>query len=368
MGRPRKETQEEKQDSSISELSSLVEEVENSVDEDFEEENTVFELTSFGSDVFDCIAGGGAPFGRMINLIGDNSVGKSLISTEIVAQARKKYGKNLVWQYDDAEAGYSFDSKVIWGFNVIDDSFVPSETIEDFALNVETFVSKLKPNQFGIYILDSFDSLTSVQEQGEFEDKMIAIQKGKEVKGTYAQGKAKGTNQFFRVMRNKIKTSQCLLVIVSQVRENLNAGMFGKKFYRAGGKSLDLYASQIFWLYKATEYKKKDTAVGVCIRAENTKNKVGKPYREGFFDILFDYGVDNIASNLKYLYDLKTDKGQDKEKINKTELEWEGKNYLFEELIHHIEDNGLERQLTRKVKKAWQEYEDSLSSNRKRRF
>ena len=368
MGRPRKTEVEEITDSSEMELSSIVEQAEDSVGEDIEEKDAVFEFASYGSDVFDCIAGGGAPFGRIVNLIGDNSVGKSLIATEIVNQARNKWGKDFVWCYDDAEAGYSFDSKTIWGFDVIDESFTPSDTIEDFSLNVEKFLSKIKPGQKAIYVLDSFDALTSAQEQGEFSDKMDAIEKGKKIPGTYAQGKAKGTNQFFRIMRNKLKEKDCLLVIVSQIRENLNAGMFGKRFYRAGGKSLDLYSSQIFWLYKAAEYEKKGTVTGVCIRAENTKNKAGKPYREGYFDILFDYGVDNISTNIKYLYDLKTDKGQDKEKIGKIELEWEGKTYLYHDLVFHIEENNLEKQLTKKVYRKWQEFEESLSSNRKRRY
>lgn len=332
-----------------------------------EEEDKVLEFTSYGTDVFDLIAGGGAPFGKMINLVGDNSVGKSFISSEIVAQARLKYKDKLVWYYDDAEAGYSFDSKKIWGFEVVEESMTPSETIEEFALNVDKFLNKLKPGQKGIYIVDSFDALSSMQEHEEFEDKMNAIEKGEEIKGTYAQGKAKGTNQFFRIMVNKLKKHDCLLVIVSQVRENIGAGLYAPKYRRNGGKSLDLYACQIFWLAVAEKYVKKDTVYGVCVNVKNTKNKAGKPYREGYIDIIFDFGLDNVVSNIKYLYDLKTGTGKDSKKSAKA-LEWDGEVSDIDSLVDHIESNNLERELTRRVYKKWQEFEKSLeSSGRKRR-
>jgi len=346
-------------------VSKLAEDIENGFPED--EVDEVVEFTSYGTDVFDLIAGGGAPFGKMVNIIGDNSVGKSFIASEIVAQARKKYEKDLVWYYDDAEAGYSFSSQKIWGFDLITEEMEPSETIEDFALNVEKFLAKLKPKQKGIYIVDSFDALSSAQEHEEYEDKMKAVEKGTKIAGTYAQGKAKGTNQFFRIMVNKLKQKNCLLVIISQVRENIGAGLYAPKYRRNGGKSLDLYACQIFWLAVADKYTKKDAVYGVCVNIKNTKNKVGKPYREGFIDIIFEFGLDNVASSLKYLYELKTDRGKDSKKAAKL-LNWDEKEFDLEELIRHIEGNNLERELSRRVYKKWKDFEDSLEfSDRKRR-
>ena len=340
---------------------------ENYEKEEIEEVGGVVEFTSFGSDIFDCIGGGGAPFGKVINIIGDNSVGKSLVASEIVAHARKKYGKDLVWYYDDSEAGYSFDSMALWGFEIITEDMTPSDTIEEFSLHVDRALAKLKKGQKLIYIVDSFDGLSSMQELEEFEAKMVAIEKDKKIAGSFGMSKGKGTNQFFRVMANKIKDKDCLLVIISQVRENIGAGMFEPKYRRNGGKSLDLYACQIYWLAVSEKYKKKDTVVGVCAKIKNTKNKVGKPYREGYMDLLFDYGVDNVSSNIKYLYDLKTDGGKDAGKTAAKNLEWDGTSYQIDELIKHIESNGLERMLTRKVKQKWAEFEKSIATDRKRR-
>jgi len=292
-----------------------------------------------------------------------------LVASEIIAHARKKYGKDLIWYYDDTEAGYSFDSMKLYGFEMITEDMVRSETIEEFSLHMDRTLSKMKSNQKLIYIVDSFDGLSSEQELEEFEAKLVAVEKDKKIAGSMGMSKGKGTNQFFRVMKNKIKDKNCLLVIVSQVRENIGAGMFEPKLRRNGGKSLDLYACQIYWLAVVEKYKMKDTVIGVCAKIKNTKNKVGKAYREGYMDLLFEYGIDNISSNLKYLYDLKTDGGKDSGKTAMKELEWDGAKFTFDKLIDHIEKNELERSLTRKVKQKWAEFEASISSDfRKRRF
>jgi len=358
MGRPKKEQVEQ-----IEDMAGQIEEGQEDV-----EETGIVEFTSFGSDIFDLIGGGGAPFGKVVNIIGDNSVGKSLVASEIIAYARKKYGKDLIWYYDDAEAGYSFDSMALWGFDIITEDMVRSETIEEFALHVDRSLDKIKPGQKLIYIVDSFDGLSSAQELEEFEAKMVAVEKDKKIAGTMGMAKGKGTNQFFRVMANKIKDKDCLLVIISQVRENIGAGMFEPKYRRNGGKSLDLYACQIYWLAVVEKYKRKDTVVGVCAKIKNTKNKVGKAYREGYMDLLFDYGIDNISSNIKYLYDLKTDGGKDSGKNAAKNLFWDEESYSFEDLIAHIEKNCLERVLTRRVKQKWDDFEKSITTDRKKRY
>ncbi len=79
------------------------------------------EFCETGSDLFDLVGGGGLPWGKIVNIVGDNSTGKTLLASEIIAAAHKKYGEDLVWHYDDAEAGYSFDSKTIWGIDIVAD-------------------------------------------------------------------------------------------------------------------------------------------------------------------------------------------------------------------------------------------------------
>lgn len=331
---------------------------------------TTVEVFSSGIDMLDLLAGGGHPWGRIINVIGDKSTGKTLIESELVAHCRKVFGKKLKWVYDDAEAGYSFDSKTLYGFDMIPPDQGCSETLEDFKANVERHVSKLKSDDYLIYVLDSFDSLTSEEEIKHHEKKMKALQKGKTLEtGTYGTSKAKGMSEFFRIMRNRIAEKKCLLVIISQVRENIGIS-FGPKYYRTGGKALDFYSSQIFWLAEVEKKIKGDRATGITVKIRNTKNKIGKPFREGFIDILFDYGVDNLVSNLKFLYGLRTETGRDCEGINKKVLNWDGQEMNLRQLVRHIEKENLEDELRQRCSSYWAELEEkaSGSAGRKPRF
>lgn len=367
-GRPRKEDL-LKAGEEVAEMAAqnIAEQVEESYGA--EEVDSVLEFTSYGTDIFDLIAGGGAPFKRVINLVGDSSTGKSFLASELIAKARSKYGKELEWIYDDSESGYSFNSKQIWGFDMITPDMPRSTTIEEFALNVDRAIEKLKPGKKLIYIVDSFDSLSSAAEIEEFEEKLVAVENDKKIKGTYAQGKAKTTNQFFRTTINKINDKDVLLVIVSQIRENLNCGMFGQKYYRAGGRSLEFFSSQVFWLAISEKFERKGVPVGICVQIKNTKNKTSKPYRQGFIDLIYDYGTDNTASNIKYLYSLKTELGKDVGKINKTTLNWDGKDFAYPDLIEYIESHNLERELTRRVYKKWNDFENEIATTgRKRRY
>jgi hypothetical protein len=76
--------------------------------------------------------------------------------------------------------------------------------------------------------------------------------------------------------------------------------------------------------------------------------------------MVFDYGIDNVASNINFLFDLKTDGNRDKKKLN---CLWNKKEYTREELIKHIEKNNLEEELAEKVIEKWNAIEDSISSS-----
>jgi hypothetical protein len=98
-------------------------------------------------------------------------------------------------------------------------------------------------------------------------------------------------------------------VIISQVRENIQPFSF-EKYTRSGGKAMDFYAHTVLWLATLKKINKKGKPVGVVIKAKTTKSKTPRPFRDCQFSIVFDYGVDDIGSNLDYLYELRTDKGE----------------------------------------------------------
>ena len=369
MGRPRKEQQKEKTNKEKE-----VEEIEESVIEvDDEEDNGVVEFVSTGSDILNLISsgktGGGFPWGKIINIVGDASTGKTLLASEFIYSAYKIFGNELEWHYDDAEAGYSFDSKKIWGIDILQDDDDCSETLEDFHLNVKKRLSKLKAGKRLIYVLDSFDSLTSIEEEKYVEAKLKEAEREREgkgddekKKGTYGTSKSKGAHQFFRDLRREIKNKNAIILVVSQVKENIGATLFQPRYIRTGGKSLDFYPALVCWLAVAEKHWVGDRCSGVTIRVFNTKNKVWKPFREGFVKILFDYGVDNIESNILFLYDLVTDTGKQVKKINSIELDWDGETFSLRKLIRHIEKNNLEKELSKRVQEKWNALEEKANT------
>lgn len=335
------------------------------------EEKLFFAKT--GSTLLD-LAGGFA-FGKIVNLVGDNSTGKTLLAMECIAQTyyyfeKEMKGKKLKWVYDDAEAGFSFDSKKIYDIDIVKEKDIPSETVEDFDYNLDNELNKLKENEYLIYVLDSLDSLSSgaEKERVEMRRKTIAEQragkKTKDLKGSYGMEKQKSLGEMFRQIKIKLKNKNCLLIIISQVRENIGV-TFGEKYRRVGGKALDFYASVIWWLSELQKNKVKNVATSIVVKARNKKNKVSKPYRTVHIQILFDYGVDDISSNIEYLYELRGDDGKLK---NKENLKWGKKDFSLKQLIRYIEKNELEGELKEKTIKKWNEFEASITPNRKRKF
>lgn len=339
-----------------------------------ERTNPTVELISSGSDLLDLALGGGFPLGKVINIIGDKSSGKTLLICETIAKAYRKYSDKIKVFYDDTEAGFSFDTNEIWDFNMPilvnpkgkDDC---SETVEDLISSVKKRLhSYLKSKTPCMYIVDSLDGLTSESEIEHAENREKARENSTKQIGTYGTQKAKLLSEFFRLIKNDLKDSNCLLIIISQIRDKINVH-FGRKWTRSGGRALDFYCSQIIELAEVEKIentiKGQKRKVGVRIRANIAKNKIAKPFRQAEFQILFDYGVDNIDGNLCYLFDLITDNGKTKKKVN---IEWDGEKFDDRaKLLTHIEYNDQENLLLSKVKEKWYSIEDSFKPQRKKK-
>lgn len=381
-----------------------------------------------GCELFDMVIGGnknvfGIPAGRFINIVGDKSAGKTFLSNEFIAWAYHNLGKNFKWVYDDCESGYSFDTQSLYGFDIMPENPVHSTTVEEAFYHITKFAEKLKENQFGIYVLDSLDGLTSEEQDKRAEERIKSIEDEKEMKGTYGMGKAKYLSQeFFPQLCSVIENKNILVIIISQIRDNVDMFSF-EKFARAGGKALDFYAHSVIWLATAKKIEKLDTPVGVVVKAKTTKSKTPRPFRECFFSFLYDYGLDGIGTSVDYLFELRTPKGelntkakaiqwngnnnldkkQLKEFLNENELleKFENSKYydmdgtdaenMFafiqskkdykvkfnekfgdtmtrDELIAYIEENNLEEELSNRVIEKWENFEDSLKSNRKKKY
>jgi len=379
-----------------------------------------------GSDLLDELVGGGEskgfPIGRIVNFVGDKSSGKTFLALEVIAAAKQLYKNKLKWIYDDSESGFSFDTKRLYGFEIMPidkNDRVKSDTVESAYCNVRKFFESLEDDEFGIYVIDSMDGLSSKQMKllADEQYKTFVSKKDEKEKGSYKMGKAKYlSDTFFPQLADVIENKNGLLIIISQVRTNIDPMSF-EKYTRAGGKALDFYCHTVLWLANINKIKRKDRAVGVTVKAKNNKSKTPRPYREGYLTIYFDYGLDNISTNIDFLFDLRTPSGQlQKEKLacwseatdvsitdikeflqeNKKEvyyrknvfpkikhdefMEWinEDKqkallkklNMQFsskmkrDDLVAYIETNSLQKELTQRTVEKWEMIEKSIASNR----
>jgi len=322
-------------------------------DDKFLKEN----ILSAGSDLLD-LTTGYFPTGVM-NIVGDSSSGKSFLSGEIIANSFHQF-KNFSWFYDDAEKGYKFDSQILYGIDILKDGLLKedavSETIEDFEKNIHWVINKKNKEDIFIYVLDSFEKLSSREEELFMEKN-----RNKEKKdGTYGMGKASFFNQFCRNYVKKLVENKILLIITSQLRNKIGI-FFGSPYTRQCEKALNFYSNIVLFMKETEKYKKFNRTYGICVGITTKKARHRKPFRSCYLDFLFDYGIDNIRSNLKFLFDLKTETGKDKEKKDKKNLIWKEKEFSsLEKLIHYIYINDLEQELKEEVTEKWNSIEEKV--------
>lgn len=382
-----------------------------------------------GSTLLDLqIAGGeglGYPIGRIINIVGDKSSGKTFVSCEAIANAYHRYKNKFKWNYDDCETGFTLNTKKLWNFEIMHDKTKKSRTVEELYCNVREFAESIKEDEKAIYVVDSLDGLSSDEGNKLADERYKAFKKGNKYdKGSYKMGKAKYLSQeFFEQLADLISKKNILLIIISQVRQNVNPFSF-EEFTRNGGKALDFYCHSVIWLANISKIEKKERAIGVRIRTNNKKSKTPRPYRKTIITVFFTYGIDNTASNIDFLFDFLTPKGKLKEnckaswnneereenaetfikflkkedlitkyvskfgkKINmNTALNWinskitlkkkydkymnesNGEVMTREQLIEYVENNNLQKELEKRTIDLWEKIEKSIVIKRKPKY
>ena len=338
-------------------------------------EEKTLDLVSTGSTLLNLACSdtwaGGFGKGKLVNIIGDSHSGKTLLALSVLAEAARDMAfDNHRLIYDDVEAAMEFDLGYLFGSGISDRIESPAEdedgepdsshTIEDLQSNISR---ALKQGDPFIYILDSLDALTSLEDIKKAEEQEKAREKGKEAVGSYGVAKAKQMSQMLRKIIRDMKKTDSTLVIVSQVRENLNPAAFSKK-YRAGGKALKFYCTHEIWLAVTGKIKKKDRIIGSEVKAKITKNKITGKVREVEFSMFNDYGIDDIGSCIDFL----TNEGYwstKKQTILATDFDFSG---TRASLIKYIEENSREKKLARLTGKVWNRIEDSLKLGRKGKY
>lgn len=296
---------------------------------------------------------GGYVFGTIANIIGDRSSGKTFLSWNLFAEINsiKKQFDKCSLNYDDVEQRLRIAVERMFGKDILNRvDLLGTEVIEDFYLSVMDKVKKKKPF---VYILDSFDALSDREEA-----------KRKELKKDYP-AKTILLTEMLRKIKGNIRNTNSFLSIVSQVRENLGV-VIGPSKKRAGGKALGHYCDYEQWLSQRGLVKRKDLEVGVHVNVKITKNSVTGKLREVKFDILHDYGIDDMGSMVDWLCENKfwekpeksqtIDTGSDFGVINRNAL------------IETIDEECLETKLIEITAECWRQLEEEIRTRRKPRY
>jgi RecA/RadA recombinase len=309
--------------------------------------------------------------------VGDSASGKSWLTLTVFAEAANNPEfKDYKLIHDNAENGTLMDFRKFFGAAMAERVQPPkgtreepiySNTLEEFYYNLDD-VSKEGPF---IYVLDSMDALTTDEELDTFS----ASKKSGKSEGTYGTSKAKKNSTYMRIAFNKIRQSKSILVLISQTRDNIG---FGAKFNpktRGGGNALTFYAALEMWTSKAGHLKAKTgLEQGIYCKIRVKKNRLTGRDRTVVIPILHSFGVDETGSMVDWLVDCGHWKSNKEKKpgqqgvvgkIDATDFDIVADR---ENLVKHIEESGLERDLQRITAEKWTEIEEASQVHRKERY
>lgn len=305
--------------------------------------------------------------GTMINLIGDSHAGKTLFALTIFAECSLVPAfDNYRFIYRDIERANAFDVVKLFGKSVADRIEDAEEdnlrTFEEWNDDIHNCFEDTRPC---IYILDSFDALTTEAAMALDVKNRNARKKGNKTDGSYGDGKPKLMSEACPKRIPELNATESLLIIISQTRANIGFGAMFTPKTRSGGKALKFYAFHEVWLACQKKEKKGKRTLITNVQAKITKNKLTGNHGEAYFPILFDYGVDNIMSCITFMV---------------SEGGWSGtkasintKNFIVDKLslvnlVSYIEENNLEEKLFRTCQKAYDNIIEKLKPNRKKKY
>lgn len=314
---------------------------------------------------------GGYKKGKLVNLIGDSSSGKTLLGLTTFAEM-SLYEKfdDYRFIFDDVEAALEFNLDYLFGAPISDriETRIVSSTIESFHTNIMKAIKEGRPF---VYVLDSFDALTSEAEQKradasakEKKRKMKGEEEEEEKisKGGYKTEKAKLAGEILRTTCRDLKNIEALLIIISQTRDDITSKF--KRKTRTGGWALKFFSCHEMWLAIIKAYKKKEREIGIDTRARVSKNKITGKVRNVSFPIFYDYGVDDIRANVEFLIEEEIWK-QEKQTITAVGFNIKG---TIETVCKKIEEKRLEKELQTIVGHTWQAIEEEVKLGRKKKY
>jgi recombination protein RecA len=241
---------------------------------------------------------GGLPVGRIVEITGLEQSGKSLVSAHLLAETQKLGGVAVLI---DTETAVSREFLEAIGVDVSKLLYVSADSVEQIFDFTETIIEKVRETSKDRLVTIVTDSVAAASTKTE-----LASDYGKD---GYATDKAIIISKAMRKITNMIGRQKILLVYTNQLRQKMNAMPFGDPWTTSGGKALAFHASVRLRLKGMGQIKMKvggnDKIVGMKVRAQVVKNRMGPPLRAADFDIFFDRGIDNYGSWLGVMKDNK---------------------------------------------------------------